>query len=113
MKQGVLTATTTVLNVRNAPVSGTVITTIKTGDKVYGEIDTASGWLKVQSIVRAVGTTETFTTAYCSANSLYITLTDYTPPVPVVTVSNVTVTLAPGSKVTTTYSDGTQKVETA
>lgn len=80
MKKGTLTASTTVLNVRNAPVSGSIISTIKTGDTVYGEIDTASGWLKVSSITRAAGTVETFTTAYCSANSLYITLTDYTPP---------------------------------
>mgnify|MGYP001012855474 CR=1 FL=1 len=97
MKKGTLTASTTVLNVRNAPVSGSIISTIKTGDTVYGEIDTASGWLKVSSITRATGAVETFTTAYCSTNPLYITLTDYTPPAPV--AETVDVQLPAGSVV--------------
>ena len=106
-----------VLNVRNAPTTGAVITTLNAGDKVYGDIDPASGWFKIQYIIRLSGTRQDFNpAAFCSASATYYTgpfVTVTPPPAPVVTVSNVTVTLAPGSKVTTTYSDGTQKVETA
>lgn len=106
-----------VLNVRAAPTTGAVITTLNAGDKVYGDIDPASGWFKIQYLIRLSGTRQDFSpAAYCSASATYYTgpfVTVTPPPAPVVTVSNVTVTLAPGSKVTTTYSDGSQKVETA
>ena len=106
-----------VLNVRAAPTTGAVITTLNAGDKVYGDIDPVSGWFKIQYLIRLSGTRQDFSpAAYCSASATYYTgpfVTVTPPPAPVVTVSNVTVTLAPGSKVTTTYSDGTTRIETA
>jgi hypothetical protein len=108
MKKGILTATTQVLNVRNAPVSGGIITTLLPNDWAYGEIDPASGWLKVQYIIRVSGAREDFTAAYCSANAIYITLFDYVPPAQEIIVTVTINETAKTHNTVVTWKDGTQ-----
>lgn len=89
MKEGVLTPTTTSLRVRSGPATTyPQIGGILQGDKVYGTVDTVSGWLHIEWIIRAGGLREDLD-GWCSASPTYITLTDYVPPAPELTVNAV------------------------
>lgn len=82
MKSGTLTAGTTSLKIRSTPVAladnSNQIGGVYQGDTVFGDIDTASGWLHVSSVKRANGTSQIID-GFCSANPIYITLVDVTP----------------------------------
>lgn len=112
MKEGVLTPTTASLRVRSGPaITYPQIGGILQGDKVYGTVDSVSGWLHIEWIIRAGGLREDLD-GWCSASSTYITLTDYVPPEPVVPVS-MEVDLPKGATLTLTFSDGTKESWTA
>ena len=73
-----------------------------------------NGFAHIVKIYRNDVSVEIPAVSWCG--TAYLQDTTYTPPVeppPAVTVSNVKIELATGSKVITTYSDGTQKVEIA
>jgi GH25 family lysozyme M1 (1,4-beta-N-acetylmuramidase) len=69
------------LNFRNGP--GTQykdIGDLWVGDKVYGELDTATNWIHFNKIVRVSGAVENVD-GWASAFSQYMQLVDYAPPV--------------------------------
>jgi len=85
MLEGKLTATTVSVKIRSTPIAlsdnSNRIGGIYQPDTVYGIIDSVSGWLKVQYIIRGDGKREDFSTpAYCTSNAQYITLVEYAPP---------------------------------
>jgi GH25 family lysozyme M1 (1,4-beta-N-acetylmuramidase) len=111
MKEGVLTPTTSSLRIRSGPSTAfPQIGGILPNDKVYGVVDSVSGWLHIEWIIRAGGLREDID-GWCSANPVYITLTDYVPP-PVVPVS-MEVELPKGATLTLTFSDGSKESWTA
>jgi GH25 family lysozyme M1 (1,4-beta-N-acetylmuramidase) len=78
MKKGTVIISS--LNARSGP--GTqygIVSVLNKGDVVWGELDTASGWLNFTKITRVNGLVENLN-AWCSANPSYLTLEDYTPP---------------------------------
>lgn len=83
IKEGTLTSSTSSLRIRSGPgTSYPQIGGIVRGDKVYGELDAASGWLHIQWIIRANGTRQDID-GWCTGYKRYITLVDYNPePLP-------------------------------
>lgn len=82
MKKGILNSATTVLNVRSGNSTAfPIVTTLNkvngVSDEAYGELNTVSGWLHIQWIIRADGTRVDID-GWCHAG--YLILTDYTPP---------------------------------
>lgn len=106
------------LKVRSGP--GTTYSQVESlafGDIVEGVLDTAKNWINISKITRVNGAVRTPTAPaqwWCSGSSTYVEkIVPPPPPPPVVKVTSINIKLAAGSTVTTVYSDGSQKVETA
>lgn len=97
------------LNMRNAAISGSVVTTLPKGSFVWGVFDTNTNWIRV-SQYQKVGGSITPLDAWCSGYGTYVKVVVDTPPS---VQPKIEVKLAPGSVVTVTKADGTQEVITA
>lgn len=103
------------LKVRSGPSTAFAqVQSLNLDDVIEGVFDAVSSWINISKIIRVSGATFSPTPPvqwWCSGLAAYVE--KIVAPPPAVKVTDTIIKLAPGSTVTTKYSDGSTKTETA